>query len=416
MLKILNACISNSKKDEITNIEFDLGVHQIKYDDRKIFNFLNLKNQYLTSGTFSIDDLKIIDENEKTSRLMAFKINSKVFSVLCVFELTDEFKKEGFTKFKKDLVDLKNLPLETIEEKSDKIKRIINCIKLAKPLYLTIDLNDETNIEQKDFILEEIKTAEVKYIFILEALINKETLKEDIIEAEIENNIHNFATGTFSTLPIIEAVQTEQQSYEKEFEGFYSIDTTSSESKKKNAELVRPTNDGAKKSINFKMLLSFTKLLILNINLYYLFVFVFSFFVGLGALSSTYLIRTNHISIGVVLIVLFVLFTFVNTYIYSSTYAGVRKHLDRLYKIVLYIILFLIATIAGLAASFGGLYLLNSINASIVISDFVFNDYLVALIVFPILIILCILSSPLAKLYVIWHKFKIKHFPKKDNA
>ena len=62
MLKILNACISNSKKDEITNIEFDLGVHQIKYDDRKIFNFLNLKNQYLTSGTFSIDDLKIIDE------------------------------------------------------------------------------------------------------------------------------------------------------------------------------------------------------------------------------------------------------------------------------------------------------------------------------------------------------------------
>ena len=39
-----------------------------------------------------LTDLKIIDENEKTSRLMAFKINSKVFSVLCVFELTDEFK------------------------------------------------------------------------------------------------------------------------------------------------------------------------------------------------------------------------------------------------------------------------------------------------------------------------------------
>lgn len=415
MLKILNACISNSKKDEITNIEFDLGIHQIKYDDRKIFNFLNLKNQYLTSGTFSIDDLKIIDDNDKTSRLMAFKINSKVFSVLCVFELSDEFKKEGFNNFKKDLIALKNLPLETNEEKIEKIKSIDNCIKAAKPIYITIDLNDETNSLQKDIILEEIKTIEVNYVFVLETLINKETLKEDIIEAEIENDIHNFATGTFSTLPVIEAIQTEQQSYEKEFEGFYSIDTASV-SKKKNAELVMPSTNGEKKAITFKMLFSFTKLLVLNINLYYLFVFVFSFFVGLGALSCTYLIRTNHISIGVVLIVLFVLFTFVNTYIYSSTYAGVRKHLDRLYKINLYIILFLIATIAGLAASFGGLYLLNSINASIIINDFVFNDYIVSLVVFPVLIILCLLSCPLSKLYIIWHKFKNKHFSKKDKA
>ena len=57
----------------------------------------------------------------KTSKLLAFKINSQVLNVICVFHLTDEFKNSGFANFKNELLSKKGLPLNTLEEQQNKI-------------------------------------------------------------------------------------------------------------------------------------------------------------------------------------------------------------------------------------------------------------------------------------------------------
>lgn len=411
MILLKDACISTSKKDDIINKEIQKGIMYFPYADKKIFNFLNLKNQYLTSGTFSIDDLHIIDDNEKTSRLLAFKVNSRVLSTLCVFLLDDEFKQNGFNNFKKSLLALKDMPLNTKDEIENKIESIFSKIVKAKPLYITIDFNDDSNEGNKDFIISKVEslTDYIDYIFLLEKQIIQTVNIEKQVEENIEQEIQDFAFKTRTDIPVVDpSIVQESLSFEKEFENFYSIDTAK-EHKDQPKKSVKVTNT---KVMNPKEVGKFTILLIKNINLYYVFTMVFAFFVGLGAFASVYLLRTDYVPVGVVLIILFVLFMFVNTYIYASTYAGVKKHLNTNYKKFLYVLTFLIATIAGLALSYGGIVLMDSLKTFIVLKDFVFNDYLFAIISLPILLILCCLSAPLARLYVVWHKFKIKYITK----
>lgn len=418
MLILKDACLNNGKKDNLLNVEYDFGIHKFDYEGKNIFNFLTLKNQYLSHGSFLIDDLIIIGEEAKTSKLLAFKINSQVINLICVFHLTDEFKSHLFQSFKNALLSLKDLPLNSIEDKQNKIKSIFEQVNNFKPLYITIDFNDQTNFVYYNQINALIDFLTIRYVFILNKKIESDIKENALVEEEIINNIQTFATNTLtgiSAVDIKESVKEENAlPFEKEFEKFYSIDTSFKSSNVSNPTKENKIPNKSDKKNKIKEIGSFTILLFKNINLYYLFIFVFSLFVGLGAFCCIYLIRTEHFSVGIILTILFLLFLFVNSYIYGSTYAGVRKHLNANYKKTLFIISFALFTLLGFAASYGACYLLDSINAFISMDEFVFDDYLVALIVLPVQLILCLFSPLIARIYIKWHKFKIKHFGKKE--
>ena len=421
MIELKDALISTSKKGDAITKSYYKGITTFSYDERKLFNFLNLKNQYLSDGTFVIDELHIIDDSTKTDKLLAFKVNSKVFSALCVFHLTDEFKQNGFNNFKKALLALKDYPLNNDEEKHHKISAIMEAIIQSHPLYITVDFNDASNEENKDYILEKLQVIneEINYIFILDKKIEENVSNEESVQESIQQDIEDIAFGTRTNIPVIQDLQVNQEtfSFEKEFESFYSIDTGKDKNTKENEKVTLKKNINACNNNFFIKIFKFTWLLIKNINLYYLFTFVFSFFIGLGAFSAPYLLRTDFSSVGIVLIVLFALFILVNTYIYGSTYAGVKKHLDAPYKKVLYVLTFLLSTVLGFGLSYLAIMLMDSLKTFIDLQAFVFDDYILAIISLPIVAFICCISPLVSKGYIIWHKFKIKHFQKntKDN-
>ena len=75
---------------------------------------------------------------------------------------------------------------------------------------------------------------------------------------------------------------------------------------------------------------------------------------------------------------------------------------------------FALTTIVGFAASYGVCYILDSINAFIVMEEFVFDDYIIAIIALPLQLLFCFISPLIAKIYVKWHKFKNKYFIKNN--
>ena len=134
----------NAPKEEVS-FNYEKGaVNYIEYSSFYIYKFLKLKDQALDKGEFFIDGVKIYpnEDNEKT--LFFLTVNSLIKVDLC-FVVNKKEKKEKVQNVQEQLLQLKNFPVNTENDKNLKIAAIFEKINELSPSYMLVDLNDESN-------------------------------------------------------------------------------------------------------------------------------------------------------------------------------------------------------------------------------------------------------------------------------
>ena len=146
MIELLDGIIlAKNAPKEAVSFSLEKGtLNYIPYSEQYKFNFLMLKNQSLDKGVFKINDIQIYpDENSETS-LFFLSVNSLIRIHLC-FLCPNSEKKARVKEVQDQLILLRDLPVETDEDKTNKIIAIINRVDELSPAYALFDLNDSVN-------------------------------------------------------------------------------------------------------------------------------------------------------------------------------------------------------------------------------------------------------------------------------
>ena len=130
-----------------TEVSFNYEKGEINYVDYSsfyIYKFLKLRDQALDKGEFFIDGMKIYPNEDEEKTLFFLAVNSLVKVDLC-FVVDKKEKKEKVQFVQEQLLELKNFPVNTENDKNLKIAAIFEKIATISPSYLLVDLNDEAN-------------------------------------------------------------------------------------------------------------------------------------------------------------------------------------------------------------------------------------------------------------------------------
>lgn len=179
MIQINNASIFYKKKEiKDINESFLIGSTYIPYEKKYLYSLLTLKDTSLSSGSIVIDDIDITNINDtSTSSLFCLGINSKVICLSTCFVIPTSNKKGVIEAVQSSLYSLKDLPLNEVEEKRNKIRYIFNILVSYNVSYLLIDLNNSINTEN-EALIEEIKNEyKDKLTFII---LSKKVNKEEV--------------------------------------------------------------------------------------------------------------------------------------------------------------------------------------------------------------------------------------------
>lgn len=162
MIEIKNATINNTSNTLINKIDvsFDNGLNILPVDKKAIFNFLSFKSVVLNSGEFIINGTKIVPLQNRELCLFLLGIGSQNINIDACFESHFLEKQDFFKSIVDDLNKLKDLPLESDEQKKEKLQKIFDVLKAKKALYILLDNNEKTNVDSKILIEEVIKNNE----------------------------------------------------------------------------------------------------------------------------------------------------------------------------------------------------------------------------------------------------------------
>ena len=134
----------NSPKEEVS-FNYEKGeINYIEYSSFYIYKFLKLKDQALDKGEFFIDGVKIYPNEDDEKTLFFLAVNSLIKVDLC-FVVDKKEKKEKVQNVQEQLLELKNFPVNTENDKNLKIAAIFEKISELSPSYMLVDLNDEAN-------------------------------------------------------------------------------------------------------------------------------------------------------------------------------------------------------------------------------------------------------------------------------
>ena len=134
----------NAPKEEVS-FNYEKGtVNYIEYSSFYIYKFLKLKDQALDKGEFFIDGVKIYPNEDDEKTLFFLAVNSLIKVDLC-FVVNKKEKKEKVQNVQEQLLQLKNFPVNTENDKNLKIAAIFEKINELSPSYMLVDLNDESN-------------------------------------------------------------------------------------------------------------------------------------------------------------------------------------------------------------------------------------------------------------------------------
>ena len=101
MVELIDALIlDNLAPKEGVNLSFDVGLNEISYEKRYIFNFLLLRNQALDKGSFVVNGKTIVPLENPDNSLFLLAVNSQNISMSACFELTKDRKKEDIKNIK----------------------------------------------------------------------------------------------------------------------------------------------------------------------------------------------------------------------------------------------------------------------------------------------------------------------------
>ena len=134
----------SSPKKEVSFIYEKGEINYIDYSSFYIYKFLKLKDIALDKGEFFVDGIKIYPAEDEEKTLFFLAVNSLIKVNLC-FVVDKKDKKEKVQFVQEQLLELKNFPVNTENDKNLKIAAIFEKIAAILPSYLLIDLNDESN-------------------------------------------------------------------------------------------------------------------------------------------------------------------------------------------------------------------------------------------------------------------------------
>lgn len=167
MIELKSALISSNEENKNKiDVVFDKGLNIITYERKTLFDFFSLQYQSLDEGEFILDGKTFFPRTDDSQRLIVLLIKSKVFVVTTCFVMAKD-DKDSFKQLQNQLASLRDLPLSDEEQKTFKIRRIMEIIADYHPGYLTIDKNDSVNTAHEKLIEKIVKKYAKEIVFLL---------------------------------------------------------------------------------------------------------------------------------------------------------------------------------------------------------------------------------------------------------
>lgn len=186
-------------------------INYIDYSDFYKYKFLKLKDQALDKGEFYADDVKIFPNEDDENTLFFISINSLVKVDLC-FLVKKEDKKERVKQIQDQLLELKNFPLVTENDKNLKIAAIFEKIASFLPVYVLVNLNEDVNCSNLELASQLDKYKDSLTIVVLNQKPKEEKEVQPIIE-EAEVEMIDLSIGESKPLLYEREYSSDEESY-----------------------------------------------------------------------------------------------------------------------------------------------------------------------------------------------------------
>ncbi|MCQ3035438.1 MAG: hypothetical protein MJ248_04430, partial [Bacilli bacterium] len=108
-------------------------------------NFLLLRNQALDKGSFVVNGKTIVPLENPDNSLFLLAVNSQNISMSACFELTKDRKKEDIKNIQQELIALRDLPLNTNNDKLAKLDKIFTILEQHQAAYVLINKGNDIN-------------------------------------------------------------------------------------------------------------------------------------------------------------------------------------------------------------------------------------------------------------------------------
>lgn len=322
MIELTNAIILNriAPQEEIS-FSYEKGeVVRIPYSDRYIFEFLALRNQSLDKGVFKIDNITIFPEEDNDNSLFFLVINSLVKVGLCFVANKNE-KKQKVNYVQEELIQLRDLPSETNDEKKAKIAAIFGKINELSPSYVLVNLNEDCNKNQPE-LLRQIDILKSSML---------------IIELEVK--------------PFVEKTETiDSFDDEDEFEDIHmtnltigdAIDDYNEREEQKTSDFL--TFSHSKKGLGMDILLTFKK----NLMVFFSFLIPSIGVIAFLLLSPLYGKTENKVLIVPFVITIVICFSLYMLMTYKCTsFLLIKNKKDKMHKTIIFSIINTTVTLIG---------------------------------------------------------------------
>lgn len=385
MIELKNIKISTKNDDTSFDESFNNGIHYLDYEKEKLFRFLLLKDQFVEDGTFLINEWQFFPRdilNKQT--LTALKINSAVIDVVITFISSKKEQKKTLEDLQNGLFTLKDLPLESDEEKEFKIRRIFEIIKNFNIGYVMLDLNDDVNIVHRKLIEKIIAEFQQNLTIII---LNRAPL---LALAPVDDiNVTVESSGSESSSCGVDNQLNESDS---------SVQTEIKD------EVIKHNKKKFKDYLAVKILKDFTSSYIL-IALECL----FSIF---ALLLCPYFFNNDNIAWGIVLIIISVFGIFANLlFSFSNEKFLLKRYFNEPKANYINVIFLTLFNLIGAGLAYLLVFIFKTFNMVIESEKYISSFYIPSIIVASLIIIFAILSPYIYRFVIFFqNKFKkLKH-------
>ncbi len=155
-------------KNTPINMSFNNGLTVLPYSKKTIFNSLILKDDLFIDGTFKVDDITFLPNDiNALETLCVLSISSQVLCLTLVYVTSKKEKKDFIVNVQNRFLNLKEMPLESDEDKDNKIKKIFENTLDSSPSYVLIDFNNEINTKYQLLISKNLEEIKDKLTFVV---------------------------------------------------------------------------------------------------------------------------------------------------------------------------------------------------------------------------------------------------------
>jgi len=404
MITLKNIALSGIERDiqSLINYSADKGINNIQFSNKAIFDVLSLHFSDIDKGEFLIDDTIIVPFENQKKFIYVLTVRSQNIYIKVCYLLDKQDRKEKTKNINNSFFNLKSLPLETSDDKNNKVLAIAKNIIDSSASYVLIDSNDEINSTNKTFIINAVNSLkDFLPVFIL-------LPKTDSIEIE-ESTLDETEDVVVST----EIKQEENLNVLLKTNDTSELKVDSQETQVPSVKEEKPSTDSQKTNTSginkLKIDGKFLKSIIKEYYITYLFIAAAALLISLFGLSFPYLLKQEKPTlgiiqlVGVIIVILLLLFVLI-----SSSKCKLDKKFDkRLNKYYKWstVVSFILGIIVGTGLFFALAYAKITVD----ITKYSFKYAIIAIIICGLSFIVVIFSTQIRYLILnIGNYFKSK--------